>query len=154
MTIIDSNLIEGCKCKEVSGTDIINHSMSTVKDMITLMKEKRGIGLAAPQVGIFRKFFVMKHGNDYIACFNPKIIFKSPQKSAMKESCLSYPHSRLGFVNRPSVNIMRPKTIKVEFQDENKDIVTLKLRGTESKYFQHELDHLNGLTIFYRGEKK
>jgi len=154
MELVDKELVEGCVCKSVNSYEILNYSNGTIKEMISLMKEFRGIGIAAPQVGINRRFFVMKYGgnDNYITCFNPKILFSSPQKSSFLESCLTYPHALLS-LNRPTANMMRPKTIKVEYQNEDKAIITLKLRGLEAKCFQHELDHLNGLTIFYRGDK-
>jgi peptide deformylase len=93
----------------------------------------------------------MGYGGRYITCFNPKILFSSPQKSAMSESCLSYGYE-LSPNMRPAVNVMRPKTIKVEYQDENNKVIVIKLRGLEAKCFQHELDHLNGITIFYRNK--
>lgn len=154
MNLVNKEQVEGCKCKPVCFNNIKSYSHIYVQDMIKIMKANCGIGLAAPQVGIFKRFFVMKYGNNYIACFNPKILFSSPQKSSLMESCLTYPVPQLkGRLTRPQVNIMRPKTIKVEYQDVNGDITTMKLRGLESKCFQHELDHLDGITIFYRGSK-
>lgn len=150
MILASKDKVENCKCKHCTSADILNISGKLDKEMISFMIKKSGIGLAAPQIGIYKKFFVMKYGNEYITCFNPKILFRSRQKSSLKESCLTYggdlrPHQR------PTKNIMRAKTVKVEFQNVNGDIVTLKLRGMEAKCFQHEFDHLQGKTIFYRG---
>lgn len=154
LKLVDKMFVEGCKCKDVSNSEILNYSNETIKEMIKIVKSNYSIGLAAPQVGIFRKFFIMKYGgnDNYITCFNPKIIFYSAQKSVFKEGCLTYLGSHS--LNRPEKNIMRPKTIKVEYQNIDGDIITLKLRGLESKCFQHEFDHLSGKTIFFRAEEK
>lgn len=146
MKLAKIDKVENCVCEKMTYADIQNVLSGTTSDMIRLMKSKNGVGLAAPQVGILKRFFIMKYKDDYIKCFNPEIIYLSPQKSAMKEGCLTYPQQIHGVVN-----IMRPKTIQVKYTNENNHEVTLRLRGFDSKVFQHELDHLNGLTIFYRG---
>lgn len=143
MRLVSKKKVEGAICTECSKEDIAKFMAGTTADMERLMKSKNGAGLASSQVGIYKRFFIMKQGENIIKCFNPRITFKSPQKSAMKEGCLTYP--------KQYQNIMRAKTIQAEYENEQNITVSIKLRGLEAKVFQHELDHLNGLTIFYRG---
>ncbi len=147
LRFIEKEVVEGCICKEATEGDILR-SDRAIKEMIDLCLNNYGAGLAAPQVGIMKRFFVIKLDGSFIACFNPKILFSSPQKSAMRECCLTYGWN-LNPRLRPSVNIMRAKTVEVEFTNTDKEQVKMKLRGFDAKCFQHELDHLNGKTIFY-----
>jgi peptide deformylase len=150
LKLASKEIVEGCTCTEVTREDIslfVNNGM--IREMLYLMKTKNGIGLASPQVGIFKRFFVMKLQDGFIYCFNPKIIYKSSQKSAMKEGCLTY--NTLS--SKPTVNIMRPKSIGVEYTDEEGNLVQAKLHGINAKCFQHEMDHLDGKTIMFNPDK-
>jgi peptide deformylase len=143
MELVDKKYVEGCVCDKLSIFEIQAVEKNIIPDMIKIMG--RGIGLAAPQVGINKRFFIMKYRGEIISCYNPEIIFSSKQKKALKEGCLTYPQGIHG-----TVNIMRPCTIGVKFLDKDSNIKEWRLRGLESKCFQHELDHLNGITIFNR----
>lgn len=150
MRLADKEFVEGCKCKKVSLDEIKRYEQDIIPEMRGLMRAKRGLGLASPQVGINRTFFIMKYGDRVISVYNPKILFSSRQKSADRESCLTYPGT-VGKIGMPFVNIMRPKTIKVSYQDKNGDyIICMKLRGRDARVFQHECEHLEGITIFKR----
>ena len=106
--------------------------------MFQTMYALKGIGLAAPQVGINKKIFVADIGDGPIAVVNPKII-KKTGSSKMEEGCLSIPGV--------SVMIERPETILVEFKDENNDKIRLELTELLARVFQHENDHLEGRLI-------
>ena len=107
--------------------------------MHQLMLEKNGVGLAAPQVGINRRFFLMRvEGKDYV-CINPRIIKAHPKSITVKEGCLSFPGLE--------VPVERPATIKVEYQEQSGMKRSRTLKGTLARVFQHELDHLNGTTL-------
>ena len=106
--------------------------------MFETMQGHKGIGLAAPQVGINEQIFVIDTGKDAFAVINPKIL-KSAGSEAMEEGCLSIPHAH--------VTIKRAKAIEVEFTDENNRKVRAKLSGLAAKVFQHETDHLQGKLI-------
>lgn len=145
MELVDKHLVEGCKCKEVLLSDIGYYEKGIIPDMKKIMD--KGIGLAAPQVGINKRFFIMKYQGEVISCYNPEITFNSKRRSPLKEGCLTYPPKIHG-----TVNILRPVSVDVKFHDRHGELRHWKLRELEAKCFQHELDHLNGLTIFYRGE--
>ena len=104
-----------------------------------------GMGLAAPQVGITKRFFVIveeqedKTFKNYIV-FNPKIISNSEEiiYAGSGEGCLS--------VNREVDGIVpRHARVTVEYQDENGILTQTRAREELSIAFQHEIDHLNGI---------
>ena len=110
--------------------------------MLEFMVQNNGIGLAAPQIGIARRLFVMNvHGRER-SCFNPEIVFSSDVLTEFEEGCLSFPGDQC--------TIKRPDTICVRYQDHQGDWVEDNMVGLEARCFQHELDHLNGITMHDR----
>lgn len=97
-----------------------------------------GLGLSANQLGIRARCFVMR-AEEIIPVFNPKIVSTSPETVMMKEGCLSFPGMILG--------IERPRQIKVRFADPKGEMKTVDLIGLSARIFEHELDHLNGITF-------
>ena len=115
---------------------------SLEKNMIKFMVDNNGIGLAANQIGLTKRVFVM--GSLLIpefpkpfALFNPTILETSNETSVFQEGCLSYPGLYL--------NIKRPAKITAEYQDSSANIHTVEMDGYVARCFQHELDHLNGI---------
>jgi peptide deformylase len=120
------------------------------KDMIDTMLRFNGIGLAANQVGLNSRVFVM--GSNSISGFiaprifiNPHITEVSEETSLDKESCLSFP--------RLVLNVRRPKWVKAIFQDTNQNWIEIKADGYMAKCFQHEFDHLAGICFTNRVTK-
>ena len=105
------------------------------------MIKNHGIGLAAPQIGISLKAFVI-NANPVLAVFNPKIVDVSEETALLEEGCLSFPDFY--------VKVKRPATIKVRFAQPNGEIVTRKYGGMTARIFQHEMDHTNGILFFTR----
>ena len=114
--------------------------------LIDSMKHYQGIGLSANQLGIMERVFVMysdvKKG-EIISCFNPKIIKESKQMVTIEEGCLSYPELYL--------EIARPETIVVKYEDEGKELHKVKLTGFVARIFQHEYDHMEGIDFTQQG---
>lgn len=106
--------------------------------MMDLMKEKGGVGLAAPQVGINARFFVTEAG----AVINPRIISTSRENAVFDEGCLSIPGVHL--------SVPRPAKIRVTYVTLDHRIVSQTLFGLDAVIFQHELDHLNGVLFTQR----
>lgn len=106
--------------------------------MLQIMQDVKGIGLAAPQINIKKRFFVYTDSNNNThLCINPRIIYKMPlYKTIETESCLSLPSF--------SKTIKRNNIIRVEYLDKNKDKITVDLTDRDARIFQHEYDHLNG----------
>ncbi len=112
------------------------------KDLIEFMKLNNGIGLAANQVAMTKRVFVMGSENiagfpQPFALFNPRIIESSQEQVLDKEGCLSYPGLFL--------MVKRPKWVVAEYQDTKGNLHEIKIDGYLSKCFQHELDHLDGI---------
>lgn len=112
-----------------------------VNSMIEVMKQHRGLGVSANQLGLPYRVFVLWSENP-IVCFNPRIIDSTSELVSLEEGCLSYPHLL--------VKIKRPTAIKVRFQNERGEVVNEKFIGMTARAFQHELDHLNGIVYTKR----
>jgi peptide deformylase len=110
-------------------------------DMIETMITHNGIGLAANQIGLTKRVFVIGSEKAQgfplpFALFNPKIIESSQEEIVDYEGCLSFPGLYL--------NVKRPVWVIAEYQDSKSNTREIKIDGYLSKCFQHELDHLNG----------
>ena len=113
-------------------------------DMINLMIVSRGLGLAANQIGITKRFFAFGHESfdkmqKPAIIWNPSIVRESDEKTVDEEGCLSF----LGVF----VKIVRPKLVTVKWENKKGETLMQHLDGMESKCFQHENDHLNGITF-------
>ena len=112
--------------------------LNLAADMFSIMKEKNGIGLAAPQVGISKRIFVMDCDKIKIAFINPEIVsFLGSAK--IDEGCLSFPGIR--------VKVERKEKLVVKYQNEFGTHNQMELSGLSAICFQHELDHLDGKTF-------
>jgi len=112
------------------------------KDMIQVMLESDGIGLAANQVGIQTRVFVMGYrGNPEAAqaFFNPVVTDNTEDIADMEEGCLSFP----GIY----VNIKRPTKIKARWQNSQGEFEEGEFDGYNCKCFLHEYDHLEGIVF-------
>ena len=105
------------------------------KDLAETMLHNNGIGLAANQVGLPYRCFVIK-SNPIICCFNPIVVDTSSEQALLDEGCLTFPGVY--------IKVKRPTIIKVRYTEPNTNIVTKKFIGMTSRVFQHELAHLNG----------
>ena len=119
-------------------------------DMIKLMLEERGMGLAANQIGITKRFFAIGHDSfdtfqKHAIIWNPQVINFSNDKVIDVEGCLSF--------KGIFVKVERPKQIEVQYETTQGKTRFAKLNGMESKCFQHELDHLDGITFNKRVSK-
>ncbi len=115
----------------------------TVRQMFVLMREKKGVGLAAPQIGISRRFFVTEAVDDRPRVFvNPEIIETSQETVNGEEGCLSLPGVW--------ANVTRPYSVKVQAQDTTGKIFHLNAEGWLARIILHENDHLNGLLFVDR----
>jgi peptide deformylase len=112
------------------------------QDMLKTMYSFEGIGLAANQVGIKARMFVMGHKDmpeNGQAFFNPVITANTDQILELEEGCLSFP----GIY----VNIKRPSAIKARWQNSSGEWEEGEFFGYECKCFLHEYDHLEGVVF-------
>ncbi len=125
-----------------------------MKDMLQVMYDAPGIGLAANQVGLLNRVLVMDLSNRKekedpapICMANPEIVWESEEISVLEEGCLSIPGQH--------GDVQRPAHVKVEYIDENGQKQLLEASGLLSHCVQHEIDHLNGvLFIDYMSKLK
>jgi peptide deformylase len=103
------------------------------------MKLYAGIGLSANQCAVQERVFVIGTDQFQMVCINPKIVKKSAEETKRREGCLSSP----GLF----VTIPRSNSIDVEYYTELGELKQLTLNGVTAQCFQHELDHLNGITF-------
>lgn len=127
-------------------TDFNDELKNTVLEMVRVMYQDDGIGLAAPQVGISQRFLVIgkSDNKNYEVYINPEITFFSKNKDLNEEGCLSLPQI-FGLVRRA-------KKIHVKYQDINGLTKKVKLTGLDAIVLQHELDHLDGILFIDRAE--
>jgi peptide deformylase len=111
-------------------------------DMLKFMRENDGIGLAANQVGINQKIFVMQAQGWQRECFNPEIVGFSQNLVSWDEGCLSFPGEHC--------IIVRPEWIDVRYQSADGAWHSERFARILARCYQHELDHLNGLTMWDR----
>jgi peptide deformylase len=116
-----------------------------IADMFETMYGAQGRGLAAPQVGVMKRLFVMditwKEGvASPMVMINPTIMAAERSSTVMKEGCLSIP----GVL----VSVERPKAVTVQWTAAEGDIHMADFDGFEARCIQHEFDHLNGTVTF------
>ena len=130
------------KCEPVS--DITPELLDTMNEMVKMMSEQNGVGLAAPQVGITKRFLVMMNPdtNEIFRMINPIIISKSEDTAVMEEGCLSV----LGSDGLPVYsNVRRPANVEVKWTNEKGEELHAKMSGIAARIVQHETDHLDGI---------
>ena len=110
--------------------------------MVGLMHDAEGVGLAATQVGILRRFFVCTLEGEDRFLVNPVITPLGDESESDAEGCLS-----LGSVRVP---VERARKVKLEAQDVTGAPVALELEGHPARVVQHEVDHLDGKLMLDR----
>ena len=106
-------------------------------NMVETMKHYGGIGLSANQCGIPIRMFVFGDNENYVPCFNPRIIATHGELIPIEEGCLTYP----GLF----IKIFRPEKVSVTFEDENRELHEETFEGLMSRVFLHEMDHMDGI---------
>ncbi|MCI7036235.1 MAG: peptide deformylase, partial [Spirochaetia bacterium] len=124
------------KCEPVKPEEINDEFRALIEEMFDTMISANGVGLAAPQVGIAKRFFVLMSDDDVRRVFiNPEIIKTSAETSEYEEGCLSLP----GY----SENIVRPVKISISaLNEKGKPFVINDADGLLARIIQHENDHL------------
>lgn len=140
--------------KKVDPVESVDDEVRQIMDnMVETMNNTDGCGgLAASQLGINKRIVVIDMSvNGYgieenfepvdwpFVCANPEIISYSEEKTIMKEGCMSVPEE--------SVPVERPVGIEFEYIDYNNQKVRKKATGILARCMQHEIDHLNGITL-------
>jgi peptide deformylase len=129
--------------KAVTPDEINDELRKFIADMIETMLDAPGVGLAAPQVNVSKRILVADASSENpkykpFVLINPEIIEKSGD-CVFEEGCLSLPEFR--------ANISRSKSVKVQYLDEFGKKQTIEDDGFLAIILQHEMDHLNGITM-------
>lgn len=130
------------KCEEVTSFDVKIHKI--LDEMAELMMKNNGIGLAANQVGINKRMFIMIDSRGKVVEFiNPEITDKDGSSNEL-EGCLS--------LDNFFIKCNRAETVTVKAQDRHGAFFTVYAYGIESVCIQHECDHLDG--VFFISKRK
>lgn len=122
------------KSKNVERVD--ETTVSLIKDLFETMYATDGIGLAAPQIGVSLRIFVMDDGKPRVF-INPEIIYKSEEKEIAEEGCLSVPEV--------FEDVERSKEVTVRYMNEHGEEVEESFVDYSARVVQHEYDHLQGV---------
>jgi peptide deformylase len=127
-------------------TDRTEQLVQLSKQLIKFMQESGGIGLAANQVGLRDRCFVMGIEDQEWFCANPEVVNWGGDFVDFDEGCLSFPGDHC--------IISRPDTVEVRYQNTQGQWQHETLTGLASRCFQHELDHLNGISMWDRHKEQ
>ena len=135
--------------KRISKVDIDTRRLA--KEMLQSMYSAKGIGLAAPQVGISKELLVIDinfedSAAEPLILINPEITAFGSTLNSYEEGCLSIPGVYL--------NVIRPSTIKLKFRDEMGRPRKMNADGLLARCIQHEVDHLKGVLFVDRVTSK
>lgn len=136
----DLILREHCAPVDAITPDVLQN----MDEMVKMMSEQNGVGLAAPQVGITKRFLVMMNpdSGEVFKMINPRIISRSDNMVVIEEGCLSV----LGPDDLPVyANVARPDSVIVEWTNTDGKLNTAEMSGIMARIVQHETDHLDGI---------
>jgi len=129
------------KCQEIKEID--KKIKDLAKEMLIVMSQENGVGLAAPQIGKNKRMIVVSLDENIFTLINPKITKKSKKILSEYEGCLSLPNL--------SLKIKRAKEIELEgYLLERGKVVRIKAENLLARVFQHEIDHLDGILMIDR----
>lgn len=124
-------------------TEVTDETRALIREMFETMEEEDGVGLAAPQIGLGVRLFVVKADDGVERAFiNPQIIETSTETSVYEEGCLSVPKNY--------EDVVRPARIVVQALNERGRRFTLEADGFLARVIQHENDHLDGVLFIDR----
>ena len=129
------------RSRAVEVTEFDKSIRALAEDMLSTMYDAPGIGLAANQIGVLKRIFVMDctetdAPNNPRILINPSIIWSSEVEETSTEGCLSFPEQ--------TADVSRPDSVEVKFQDVDGEWHQERFEGIEGRCAQHEIDHLNG----------
>ncbi len=123
----------------------IERRLATIEEMYLLVKAKKARGLAAVQIGILERLCLVQYGDDYLCLINPTITKASEKTSWMLEGCLSLQEGKV------LVRVQRHRRVRVGYTDMAGQPRTVRGTGLQAAILQHEIDHLDGMTIMVKG---
>lgn len=132
------------KCREVTAFD--DKLAKILDDMLETMLHADGVGLAAPQVGLLRRFAICQMtSKEIVELINPVIVSAEGSETG-NEGCLSVPNKFLP--------VARATKITILYRDRNGREVQRTFEGFDARVCQHEMDHLDGVLFYDRAVKQ
>lgn len=136
---------ENLRKKSVNVADVSNDKIQKlIPEMMQIMADKDGVGLAAPQIGENIRLVVIRYKDNDLVIINPKFLKKSLLKDWGEEGCLSVP-GKFG-------EVKRCKSVTVKYLDDRGVEQKLKANGLLARIIQHEIDHLDGILFIDRAK--
>lgn len=119
-----------------------------VKNMVDAVTkgDVEGVGLAAPQIGVPKRVFIVNFGDKIQSFINPEIKVLDDELIDGEEGCLS--------LYSIKYNVKRAKKIRLAAEDINGDKINIEAEGLLARIFQHEIDHLNGVLFIDHLDKE
>ena len=119
----------------------IEYAEKLVEQMASIMVANSGLGIAAPQVGLLYRMFLVADPNSGMidAFFNPKIVNESDEQVLYEEGCISFPGLW--------VKVKRPASIRLRFTNQYGETNTKQFEDLAARVILHEMDHLDGITF-------
>ena len=118
----------------------------TLDDMKETMYDAEGVGLAAPQIGLLRRYCIIDVGDGLLELINPVIIEKSEETQTGNEGCLSIP-------DRCEI-VTRPMKVTVRAQNRYGENITVTGEGLKARALCHEIDHLDGVLYIDHAKRR
>lgn len=139
MTLVPEEQVESAICTVVTELEAIEYMNSVVPDMINLLTLENGKGLSAPQVGINKKFFILRLEDGSIKTYFNAKYYDNATRTQSVEGCLTYPNDfykvkRFKSITAPHDEIINQKLV----------LVRKIMRGIDAIAYQHECDHHGG----------
>ena len=132
---LPNDLVLRQKAKRVPAVD--GSIQQLIDDMVETMRQARGVGLAAPQVGVpLRVIVLQKPGEEPMAIINPEMVKRAGERE-VTEGCLSVP----GYAGE----VKRSVSVTVKGWNRQGKAIRIKATGIMAQVLEHELDHLNGV---------
>lgn len=129
--------------KAIPLPEVTDETRALIREMFETMEKEDGVGLAAPQIGLGIRLFVVKADDGVERAFiNPQIIETSTETSVYEEGCLSVPKNY--------EDVVRPARVVVQALNERGRRFTLEADGFLARVIQHENDHLDGILFIDR----
>jgi len=129
------------KAKKIDKID--EEIKDAAKQMLEIIKQDKGVGVAGPQVGLMKRIFVVHiEGDEERIFINPSILETSQETIKYEEGCLSVP----GIYT----DVVRSESVKIQAWNEKGKPFTMEASGLLARVIQHEYDHLEGVLFLDR----
>jgi len=124
--------------------DKVNKEITdAAKQMLEIIKQDKGVGIAGPQIGLMKRIFVVHiEGDEDRVFINPSILETSQKTVKFEEGCLSVP----GIY----ADVIRSESVKIQAWNEKGKPFTMEASGLLARVIQHEYDHLEGVLFLDR----